>query len=226
MNCGLSVLCLRQIWGANNRLQERYGLFRSTLRDQAFSRLYDDVEKLSCTQHRNEGKSNKSGKIRGITQVFGVNRGNSGLLLSDNADTADKSVAKRLFGEAGRYFLVSLLALGVDYGLLIVFHDVVGLDLLVANAISFSCGAVVAWTGSVLWVFRHRRISRPRNEFLIFFVIGIGGLAVNEVILGLFTTYLGVPYQLSKIFAAGSSFVFNFAVRKWLLFRATIDVHQ
>jgi len=30
-----------------------------------------------------------------------------------------------------------------------------------------------------------------------------------------------IPYQISKVFAAGSSFVFNFAVRKWLLFRET-----
>ena len=146
--------------------------------------------------------------------------------MSNIAKTAGKSAAKRLFGEAGRYFLVSLLALGVDYGLLIVIHDLIGIELLVANAISFSCGAVIAWLGSVLWVFSHRRVSRPRNEFLIFFTIGLGGLAVNEVVLGFFTAYLGVPYQISKIFAAGSSFVFNFAVRKWVLFRAVTDAHR
>lgn len=126
---------------------------------------------------------------------------------------------KRLSGEAARYFLVSLLALGVDYGLLIVIHEFAGVELLLANAISFSTGAVVAWAGSVFWVFHNRAISRPRNEFLIFFVIGLGGLLVNEFVLWTFASVFDVPYQVSKIFAAGSSFVFNFIVRRWLLFR-------
>jgi len=138
--------------------------------------------------------------------------------LSDTEQNPEVSPLNRLKGEAGRYFLVSLVALATDYSLLILLHEVAGLELLLANAISFSSGAVVAWIGSVRWVFRHRSVARPQHEFLLFFAIGLGGLLVNEVVLWGFSAASDIPYQISKVFAAGSSFVFNFAVRKWLLF--------
>jgi len=139
-------------------------------------------------------------------------------LLNPTQNKAD-SPLNRLFGEVGRYFVVSLFALAVDYGLLIIIHGVFGLELLIANAISFSCGAVVAYAGSIFWVFGHRRLEQPKKEFLLFFAIGLGGLLINEAVLWLFSAVNSMPYQISKVFAAGSSFVFNFLVRKWLLFR-------
>jgi putative flippase GtrA len=139
--------------------------------------------------------------------------------LSKQANKPGKSGQNRLSGEIIRYFIVSLLALATDYGLLILFRETFGLELLLANAISFSSGAVVAYAGSIFWVFGHRRIGRPHREFILFFAIGLGGLLVNEAVLWIFTSAITVPYQISKLFAAGSSFVFNFIVRKWLLFR-------
>lgn len=143
----------------------------------------------------------------------------AGPFLSKQANKIKKLSQNRLSGEVFRYFGVSLLALAVDYGLLILFHEVFGLELLLANAISFSSGATVAYAGSIFWVFKHRRIDRPHREFILFFAIGLGGLLVNEAVLWVFASANSVPYQISKLFAAGSSFVFNFIVRKWLLFR-------
>jgi putative flippase GtrA len=139
--------------------------------------------------------------------------------LTDTDKDSETRPLKRLGGEAGRYFLVSLIALATDFGLLYILREGLGLEILTANAISFSTGAFVAYVGSVRWVFRHRRLNRPYREFLVFFVIGLGGLAVNEAVLWGFTAFSGLPWQISKGFAAGSSFVFNFVVRKWLLFR-------
>jgi putative flippase GtrA len=139
--------------------------------------------------------------------------------LPNQSEIEQKRPLKSLSGEFGRYFVVSLFALATDYGLLLLFHGVLGLYLLLGNAISFSIGAIVAYLGSIFWVFGHRRLDRPEREFLMFFVIGLGGLLINEAVLWLFTATGGIPYQFSKIFAAGSSFVFNFIVRKWLLFR-------
>jgi putative flippase GtrA len=143
----------------------------------------------------------------------------TGLFLPKQTNKPGKLSQNRLSGEVFRYFVVSLLALGTDFGLLILFHETFGLELLLANAISFSSGAVVAYAGSILWVFGHRRVDRPHKEFILFFAIGLGGLLVNEAVLWVFASASTIPYQVSKLFAAGSSFVFNFIVRKWLLFR-------
>jgi putative flippase GtrA len=68
-------------------------------------------------------------------------------------------------------------------------------------------------------VFRQRRLSDRRAEYFVFVAIGIGGLAVNESVLWLFTSVAGLHYTVSKAVAAAASFIFNFIVRKLTLFR-------
>lgn len=121
--------------------------------------------------------------------------------------------------ELPRYFAVSVVALGADAGCLWLLYDQIGLHFMAANALSYMLGSVVAYLGSILWVFRNRRIDRPANEFTLFVAIGLGGLLVNEAMLWAGVVFAGSGLAAAKCAAAGSSFAFNFAVRKFLLFR-------
>lgn len=121
--------------------------------------------------------------------------------------------------ELPRYFAVSAAALAVDAGCLWLLHDGVGLHFMAANAIAFLLGSVVAYLGSILWVFRNRRMQRPTTEFTLFVAIGLGGLLVNETMLWAGVVLAGSGLVAAKVAAAGSSFAFNFVVRKFLLFR-------
>ncbi len=121
--------------------------------------------------------------------------------------------------ELWRYFLVSCLALGVDFALLIALTELLGLNYLISGAVSFLAGAVVAYLGSVLWVFSARRFSDRGQEVAVFILIGVGGLGLNELVLWSLTEYVALHYSVSKLGAAGAGFVFNFVARKVILFR-------
>ncbi len=123
------------------------------------------------------------------------------------------------FEEFWRYLIVSGVALVVDFSLLIGLTEFFGMHYLWSGAAGFLTGAGVAYMGSVRWVFVHRRLSSPSQEMTLFALIGVGGLGVNEVALWSLTDLLALHYGLSKVGAAGASFLFNFAVRKYLLFR-------
>jgi putative flippase GtrA len=125
-----------------------------------------------------------------------------------------------LADETWKYFLVSVVALGVDYGLLVSLTEVARLHYLVSAAVGFSAGLVVNYALSVAFVFRQHRLKDRRLEFAGFFVIGALGLALNELLMKVLVDSVGLAYALAKIPATGVGFAFNFGMRKALLFTA------
>jgi putative flippase GtrA len=117
-----------------------------------------------------------------------------------------------------RYGLASAIALGADAGTLVALKELTGMNVLMANTISFTVGLVVTFVASRLWVFSGRKIASPAMEFAIFVLVGLAGLAVNDLFLWLGTT-LGWHYLAAKALAAGTGFLWNFALRKYLIYR-------
>jgi putative flippase GtrA len=118
-----------------------------------------------------------------------------------------------------RYFAASALALGVDFSLYVGGVKYLGLHYLVSAVIGFLSGLAVVYLLSIRWVFAHRSIGRSwKKEFVLFTVVGILGMLLNEAILYMGVDWLSFDYRLAKVASAGIVFTFNFSVRKLLLF--------
>ena len=141
--------------------------------------------------------------------------------MTGNENSAEsKSVLMRLTAlfELGRYFLLSFVALGTDLGLFFVLENYLGVNYLLANPISFLAGLTVIYLGSIFWVFRHRAVENRLLEFVGFCAIGVGGFFVNELALWLFVDWFSAIPIVAKGIAAVCSFIFNFVMRKLILF--------
>jgi putative flippase GtrA len=110
------------------------------------------------------------------------------------------------------------MALGVDMGLLLLLHHVVGLHYLLAAAIGFMAGLFVAYALSVRFAFSQRRVADARAEFILFASVGLLGLALTQILLHAFVDGTGMAVAAAKIVTAGFVFLFNFGARKVLLF--------
>lgn len=121
-----------------------------------------------------------------------------------------------------RYFVASLIALGIDIGSLWLLTSVFAVPYLLSGALAFVLGLITVYFLSVRWVFSKRMVRNPHLEFALFALIGIIGLALNEAILWVLTGYFGFFYLLSKVASVIVVFSWNFAARKWLLFRAHV----
>lgn len=121
--------------------------------------------------------------------------------------------------ELGLYGLASAAALAVDWGLLLVLNGA-GLNYLVAAAMGFTAGIAVTYLLSVSVVFRYRPIADRRREFAGFLGVGLAGLVLTQLLMALWVERIGMAPGLAKIPTAGVVFVFNFTVRRALLFRA------
>jgi putative flippase GtrA len=120
--------------------------------------------------------------------------------------------------EGFRYLVASAVALGIDMAALGGLVYLVGMHYLLAAPLGFAAGLALIYLLSVRWVFAERRLADRRIEFAVFALIGLAGIAINELVI-----YVGVErFSLSpvqaKIPSAALVFCFNFASRKLLLF--------
>lgn len=144
------------------------------------------------------------------------------IVTSPESETAPfvSTIGSEGLHEFIRYFVASAIALLVDIGSLWLLTSVAAVPYLLSGAIAFVLGLVTIYVLSVRWVFRKRLVVNPHLEFALFALVGIIGLALNEAVLSVLTGYFGVFYLLSKAASVVLVFSWNFAARKWLLFRA------
>jgi putative flippase GtrA len=120
--------------------------------------------------------------------------------------------------EGARYFAASALALGIDFGVYVGLIRLIDVPYLIAAPIGFALGLATIYMLSVRWVFAHRRFADGRLEFALFALIGLAGMALNQLVLYAAVDLLSISYELAKFASAGIVFCFNFASRKLLLF--------
>ena len=114
--------------------------------------------------------------------------------------------------------MVGLVAFGVDFFGLIFLVEKVGLNYLTAASVSFLVGLLVNFGLSKIWVFQNSKQPNIFYEFLIFTLIGLFGLILNNLSLWVLTEFLAFHYILSKILTVIFVYLYNFIVRKWILF--------
>jgi len=117
-----------------------------------------------------------------------------------------------------RYGFVGGVAFVADYGLLWVLTEEAGLQYLVSAAVAFVAGLTVNYLLSNLIVFRSHRLESRIAEFVVFAVIGVIGLGLNEAIMYCCSEMIGIHYMLSKLVSTVTVFFWNFFARKIALF--------
>lgn len=124
----------------------------------------------------------------------------------------------RVADEGIRYFAASALALAIDFGIYVGLIRLADVHYLIAGPVGFSLGLATIYVLSTRWVFRERRLADRRTEFALFALVGLAGMALNQLVLFAAVQWLGASFEVAKIISAGMVFSFNFATRKLLLF--------
>lgn len=124
------------------------------------------------------------------------------------------------FVQLFRYAFVGGIAFAADFFLLFLLTDKLHVYYLLSATTSFIIGLFVNYVLSVLWVFQARTFKNKWIEFLLFGIIGVIGLSMNDFFIWLFTEVVGFYYLKSKIISAVFVFFWNFIARKLTLFNA------
>lgn len=118
-----------------------------------------------------------------------------------------------------RYTFVGGIAFFVDFGSLYAFTEFMHIHYLASAALAFCFGLLTNYFLSIFWVFDKRKTEKKYLEFMIFGLIGIIGLGLNELIIWIFTEQIHFHYLLSKVASTFFVYLWNFFARKYTLFK-------
>ena len=116
-----------------------------------------------------------------------------------------------------KFVVVGLIAFGIDYGLLVFFTEICGINYLLSATISFIISVIFNYIASMRYIYIRKDTLSKRKEFLIFVVLAIVGLIINNILLYIGVEILKWDYRIMKIVAGVIVALWNFISRKiWL----------
>ncbi len=121
---------------------------------------------------------------------------------------------KRLLVQFLKFSAVGLSAFAIDYALFVVLH-LLGMSYLIANIVSYTLANIYNFLLSMKFVFSGRTGQSRAQQAVIFAVLSVIGLGLNELFLWLLVQFVLPLPVVSKIIATFLVMIFNYVTRKW-----------
>lgn len=113
-----------------------------------------------------------------------------------------------------KFCLTGGLCTVIDFGVLFVLTEQIGLSYVISNIISVSLSTIVNYILSKIIVFN---FSNTLRNFVVFIILSIVGLIINESLIILCVNVFTIDYKVGKIIATGVVMCFNYLTRKYML---------
>lgn len=124
---------------------------------------------------------------------------------------------KKLIAQFMKFGIVGVIAFLIDCGLMVALTEFFGVPYLISNTISFTVSVVFNYVASMRYVFERRDDMSRRREFIIFVVLSIIGLILNDLFMWLFVSVWFIDYRIAKIIVTVLVAIWNFVTRKIFL---------
>lgn len=124
---------------------------------------------------------------------------------------------KHLLAQIMKFGVVGVIATVIDFGVMIFLTEVFGINPVASATVSFTVSVIFNYLASMRYVFSHREGMSRQREFVIFIVLSIIGLAINDALMWVGTEMTPVDYRIVKVLATAVVMVWNFVSRKIFL---------
>ena len=126
---------------------------------------------------------------------------------------------KKLIEQIMKFGVVGFICFGIDYGLMIVLTETVGIGYLISSGVSFSVSVIVNYILSLKYVFETSRDNNKIVEFSVFIILSVIGLFINQILMWVCVDGFHIFYMISPIGVTAVVMVYNFVTRKLILER-------
>lgn len=124
---------------------------------------------------------------------------------------------RNLINQFIKFAGVGTAAFFIDYGFMIFFTEIFGIFYLVSATLSFTISVIFNYMVSMRFVFTHRKDLSRRREFIIFIILSVIGLGLNNIGMFVGVEVLCIDYRATKILATMCVTLFNFFTRRSIL---------
>lgn len=116
-----------------------------------------------------------------------------------------------------KFGIVGFIAFFIDYGTMIFLTEVFGVSYLISTTAGFIISVIFNYLASMRYVFVHKEGLSRCKEFVIFIVLSVIGLGLNDVLMWILVDFAFIDYRISKIVVTAIVMVYNFITRKIFL---------
>ncbi len=115
--------------------------------------------------------------------------------------------------EMMRFIIVGAITFVVDYGLLYIFTEYIGLYYMYSTAIAFIAAVIFNYWLCVIYVFTN--VQRQTSKQAILFVgSSVIGLGLNQICMWFFVEIFGIYYMLAKIISIIIVMAWNYIMKR------------
>ncbi|MEM9401989.1 MAG: GtrA family protein [Pseudomonadota bacterium] len=130
--------------------------------------------------------------------------------------------APSLTSRVSRFTVVGFVGFIVDGGILVLMHDVAGVNPYASRCVSFPVAMTVTWLMNRLLTFSDRKDARAADELGRYAAVAVTGALLNMLIFFALVRYVSLMNQtvlLPLAIAAGIALVFNYLGSHYFVFR-------
>jgi putative flippase GtrA len=120
--------------------------------------------------------------------------------------------------EIFKYVAAGGLAFLIDFSILYLCTEFLDMHYLLSNMLGYSSGLAVTYALNTQWVFSYRRYKKTWLEFLIFNLIVVAGLGINQGMMAVLVGAWGMYYLYAKIVTSFFVMLYNYFAKKFILF--------
>ena len=124
---------------------------------------------------------------------------------------------KKLISQFAKFGVVGLIAFFIDYGTMFALTEFFGVPYLISNTTGFAISVIFNYFASMRYVFARKDDMNRGKEFIIFVVLSVIGLGLNDLLMWCFVDMLGGDYRIMKVIVTAIVMVYNFITRKVFL---------
>ena len=124
---------------------------------------------------------------------------------------------KKLLAQIMKFGVVGIIATIIDFGVMNILYYGLHQDILVANTSGFIISLIFNYLASMKYVFAHKEGMSRKREFVIFVVLSVIGLLLNDGIVLALKSGVGLEANIAKVCATALVMVYNFVTRKIFL---------
>ena len=115
--------------------------------------------------------------------------------------------------EMMRFIIVGAITFVVDYGLLYISTEYIGLYYMYSTAIAFIAAVIFNYWLCVIYVFKN--VQRQTSKQAILFVgSSVVGLGLNQICMWFFVEIFGIYYMLAKIISIIIVMAWNYIMKR------------
>lgn len=118
-----------------------------------------------------------------------------------------------------KWSIVGTIGAVIDFSLLFLLHQVLGINVYFSNTISFTAAVINNYLLNRYWTFRGMKHKEASKQLPQFYLVSVGGYILNQLLLAFFIEIVFLAWYWAKALATIVVLTWNFVVNRIWTFR-------